>query len=106
MPQRRATHTHAAPPTAGHRGAPALPQPLPFGTWPGGSEPALQALGRFRDLMASQGQSVQVARMCFDRLYAFERIAAAHATNHGPLRELALHLFQACHYGDPARHHD
>lgn len=106
MPQRPAAHTHAALPTAGHRGAPTLPQPLPFGTWPGGSEPALQTLGRFRDLMASQGQGVQVARMCFDRLYAFERIAAAHATNHGPLRELALHLFQACHYGDPARHHD
>ena len=106
MPQRPAAHTPAAQPATGHRGVTTLPKPLPFGTWPGGSEPVLQALGRFRELMASQGEGVHIARMCFDRLYAFERIAAAHATNHGPLRELALHLFQACHYGDPARHHD
>lgn len=106
MPYRPAARHRAALPTDRHHGVSTLQQPPPFGTWPGGSEPVLHALGRFRELMASQGEGVHIARMCFDRLYAFERIAAAHATNHGPLRELALHLFQACHYGDPARHHD
>ena len=45
MPQRPAAHTHAAQPATGHRGVTTLPKPLPFGTWPGGSEPVLQALG-------------------------------------------------------------
>jgi hypothetical protein len=101
-----ATHQPAAISTPLAAPAEAAPLALPVGTWPGGSEAGMQALTRFRDLMATQGQTVLVAQMCFDRLYAYERIAAAHATNHGPLRELALQLFQACHYGDATHRHD
>jgi hypothetical protein len=61
------------------------------------------ALLRFRSMMVAEGQSVQLARMCFDRLYAYERIAAAHASASDPLRRLALELFQAYHRRDEAR---
>lgn len=67
---------------------------------------SLQALQQFRALMGAQGHGVQMARMCFDRLYAYERIALAHAGGDPALRELALQLFQACHYGDPAHQAD
>ena len=43
------------------------------------------------------------ARMCFDRLYAYERIALAHASSDPALRQLALQLFHACHYGGSAQ---
>ena len=62
------------------------------------------ALLRFRSQMAQHGQSVQVARMCFDRLYAYERIATAHATGADALRRLALELFQTYHRRDERRH--
>jgi hypothetical protein len=58
------------------------------------------ALLRFRSMMALEGQTVQVARMCFDRLYAYDRIALAHASASDPLRRLALELFQAYHRRD------
>jgi hypothetical protein len=73
---------------------------LPLGA--AGGDAGLQTLQRFRDLMATHGHVVQVARMCFDRLYAYERIALAHAHGDDALREVALQLFQACHYADPA----
>lgn len=61
------------------------------------------ALLRFRSQMAQQGQPVQVARMCFDRLYAYERIATAHAIGADGLRRLALELFQTYHRRDERR---
>ena len=53
----------------------------------------LKALGRFRTKMAEQAQSVNVARMMFDRPYAFERIALAHSSADESLQRLALQLF-------------
>jgi hypothetical protein len=60
-----------------------------------GFEPDMGALLKFRTQMAQHGEPVQVARMCFDRRYAFERIAQAHACGSDRLRRLALELFQA-----------
>jgi hypothetical protein len=66
--------------------------------WPGqAGDPGIGALLRFRSLMASDGQHVDLARLCRDRFYAYERIAAAHASGHEPLRRLALELFQIHH---------
>ena len=73
---------------------------LPLGA--AGGDAGLKTLQQFRELMATQGHVVQVARMCFDRLYAYERIALAHAHGGEELRAMALQLFQACHYADPA----
>ena len=55
------------------------------------------ALLRFRSLMALDGETVQVARMCYDTDYAHDRIAQAHASGRDPLQRLALELFQAYH---------
>ncbi|MFO1338167.1 MAG: hypothetical protein U1F53_08010 [Burkholderiaceae bacterium] len=83
-----------------------LPLGAGFMADPGGSEAGLRTLRQFRHLMADQGHTVQVARMCFDRLYAYERIALAHASSDEHLRTLALRLFQACHQGERAAKHD
>ena len=69
------------------RRAPALP----------GDESAIGALLRFKSLMNAQGQPCHLARLCDDRLYAYERIAAAQATTNEGLRRLALELFQIFH---------
>ena len=61
------------------------------------------ALLRFKSLMAASGHSVQLPRMCFDRLYAFHCIAQAHAGGSDLLRRLALELFQAYHRRDENR---
>lgn len=61
------------------------------------------ALLRFKSLMAACGLPVQLPRMCFDRLYAFQCIAQAHAGGSDPLRRLALELFQAYHRRDENR---
>lgn len=63
----------------------------------GAAAAGMPALQEFRQLMAAEGHAVQVARLCFDRLYAYERIALAHAGSDATLRALALRLFQACH---------
>ncbi|HEY9029234.1 MAG TPA: hypothetical protein VIP05_33420 [Burkholderiaceae bacterium] len=60
-------------------------------------ELGIGALLRFKSLMAAEGQPVQLGRMCHDRLYAYERIAAAHAGGREDLRRLALELFQIYH---------
>lgn len=61
---------------------------------------------RFQALMAGEGHAIQVARMCYDRPYAFDCIASAHASAHDPLRRLALHLFRAYeHRADPRHLH-
>ena len=83
-----------------------LPLGAGFGADAAGSEAGLRTLQQFRHLMADQGHTVQLARMCFDRLYAYERIALAHASNDEPLRALALRLFHACHHGERGHRHD
>ena len=55
------------------------------------------ALLRFKSMMALEGQTVHLARLCYDKLYAYERIAAAHACSDEGLRRLALELFQIYH---------
>src|SRR5262249_49781570 len=60
-------------------------------------ELGIGALLRFKSLMAAEGLPVHLARMCYDRLYAYERIAAAHAGSREDLRRLALELFQIYH---------
>ena len=97
LPYALAIDRAAAPAPAG---VDAVLAHLPLGA--AGGDAGLQTLQQFRELMASHGHVVQVARMCFDRLYAYERIALAHAHGDEALRELALQLFQACHYADPA----
>ena len=60
-------------------------------------ELGIGALLRFKSLMAHDGQSVHLARLCYDKLYAYERIAAAHASSDESLRRLSLELFQIYH---------
>jgi hypothetical protein len=60
------------------------------------------ALLRFKSMMALEGQTVHLARLCYDKLYAYERIAAAHASSDDNLRRLALELFQIYHRREAA----
>lgn len=53
----------------------------------------LKTLGRFRSKMAEQDLPVNVARMMFDRPYAFDRIAVGHSSADESLQRLALQLF-------------
>ncbi len=53
----------------------------------------LKTLGRFRSKMAEQALPVNVARMMFDRPYAFDRIALGHSSSDDVLQRLALQLF-------------
>lgn len=53
----------------------------------------LKTLGHFRSKMAEQGLPVNVARMMFDRPYAFDRIAVGHSSADASLQRLALQLF-------------
>jgi hypothetical protein len=53
------------------------------------------ALRAFVRAMAAQGLKVQAARLGYDRLYACECFAAAHASSDARLRALALELFDA-----------
>jgi len=63
----------------------------------------IERLQQFKGLMAAEDEPVQIGRMLFDRLYAYERIACAHASAQEPLRRLALGLFQTCRRSDEAR---
>lgn len=69
---------------------------------PNGVQLDVAALLRFKQLMARERWPVQLARMCYDRLYAYERIAQAHASADDALRSVALRLFQAYHRLDQA----
>ena len=60
-------------------------------------ELGIGALLRFKSMMAHEGQTVHLARLCYEKLYAYERIAAAHASSDENLRRLALELFQIYH---------
>ena len=64
----------------------------------------LKALGRFRSKMAQQALSVNVARMMYDRPYAFDRIALAHSSADESLQRLALQLFAHYAKGDALPH--
>ncbi len=56
----------------------------------------IDALQRLRTWMALlEGRRVNVARLCVDRIYAYELLAQAHASDCEPLRELAVSLFAA-----------
>ncbi len=57
-------------------------------------------LEAFKALMSREGLPVQLSRMLYDRLYAYECIAQAHATGNEPLRRMALQLFQVYQAGD------
>ena len=60
------------------------------------------ALLRFKSMMAVEGQTVHLAQLCYDKLYAYERIAAAHSSSDENLRRLALELFQIYHRRESA----
>ena len=91
-----------AGPLAPHPAAPREARPLAV---PAAADAvSLGALLRFKALMGREGLAVQVPRMCFDRLYAYECIALAHAGGQDALRRLALELFQAYHRRDEQRH--
>ncbi|MBX3619302.1 MAG: hypothetical protein KF891_04830 [Rhizobacter sp.] len=64
----------------------------------------LPALGRFRSQMAAQDLPVNVARMMYDRPYAFDRIALAHSSADVSLQRLALQLFALYAKGDDTPH--
>jgi len=64
----------------------------------------LKALGRFRTKMAEQALPVNVARMMFDRSYAFDRIAMAHSSADASLQRLALQLFSQYAKAEDAAH--
>lgn len=52
-------------------------------------------LQQFTDLMAGHGLSLQPTRMLYDRLYALERLAHAHANGNARLQAVAQDLFDA-----------
>jgi hypothetical protein len=60
------------------------------------------ALLRFKSMMAVEGHTVHLARLCYDKLYAYERIATAHSCSDDGLRRLALELFQIYHRRESA----
>jgi hypothetical protein len=62
---------------------------------PLGGRVKAKTLRAFVRAMAAQGRPVQAARLGYDRLYAFECLAHAHACEDERLRALALELFAA-----------
>jgi len=64
----------------------------------------LLALSGFRTLMARDGTPVNIARMMFDRPYAYERIAVAHGSADAALQRAALQLFGLYLATDPDMH--
>jgi hypothetical protein len=50
---------------------------------------------RFGQLMNDAGLAINPTRMLYDRQYAYERLADGFGSEHGPLRELSLDLFEA-----------
>jgi hypothetical protein len=57
---------------------------------------------RLRALMAADGRPCDLARLCRDRLYAYECIAAVNASADPNLRRLARELFQILRRRDAA----
>lgn len=62
---------------------------------PVGGRVKTTTLNRFARAMAHQGQAVQMARLGYDRLYALDCFARAHASPDHVLRADALELFAA-----------
>jgi hypothetical protein len=79
-----------APPEFLHAGDAAAPVALPIG---GCVKPA--TVRAFVRAMQAQGIAVQPARLGYDRLYAFDCFARAHACNDETLRALAVEMFAA-----------
>ncbi len=79
-----------APPEFLHAGDTAANVALPIG---GCVKPA--TVRAFVRAMQTQGIAVQPARLGYDRLYAFDCFARAHACNDDALRALAVELFEA-----------
>jgi hypothetical protein len=79
-----------APPEFLHASDAAANVALPMG---GCIKPA--TLRAFVLAMQSQGIKVQPARLGYDRLYAFDCLARAHASTDDALRALAVELFAA-----------
>jgi hypothetical protein len=79
-----------APPEFLHASDAAAPVALPVG---GSVKPA--TLRAFVRAMQAQSITVQPARLGYDRLYAFDCFALAHACNDDALRTLAVELFAA-----------
>lgn len=60
------------------------------------SAPAgLDQLFQLQDLMAAAGLDLQPTRMVYDRHYALDRLARAHATGDAALQALSQDLFDA-----------
>ena len=81
--------------------------PLGIGSSARASEPCADALEdgallRLRSLMTADGRPCDLARLCKDRLYAYECIATANASANPNLRRLALELFQIFRRRDAA----
>jgi hypothetical protein len=80
--------------------APQLPLPVQDDPWPTLLAAALAIdvtlLRQFILAMAERGDPVDSARMFLDPVYAFRRLAAAHAGSDEALRSLSLKLFEPC----------
>jgi hypothetical protein len=78
----------------------AAPDAPSVGTWMQPGRPPithgldLPQLERFKALMGENHWPVHVARMLFDRQYAYDRIVLAHTSRNFELRTLALGLFK------------
>ncbi len=90
----RSTDLFHAPPDFLCAGAAAERVQLPIGV-----SIAPDLLRGFARRMAVRGHMVQLARMGYDRLYAFECLARAHACDDEALRTMALRLFAAFERG-------
>jgi len=55
----------------------------------------MDTLWQLQDLMAAQGMSLQATRMVYDRHYALERLACAHARGDATLQALAQEVFDS-----------
>lgn len=55
----------------------------------------MDALAQLQDLMADAGLDLQATRMLYDRHYALERLATAHARGDARLQALAQDVFDA-----------
>lgn len=63
----------------------------------------IERLVRFKRWMNSEGQHVDIGRMCLDRIYAQERIEQAHRSGNDRLRLETVLLFRDYASGQPAR---
>lgn len=73
-------------------------------TPPGAAAPGLpaDALACLRRLMRHEGQEIDLQRLCADRAYAQQCLAAAHTSGDERLRRVALRLFDALERTAPA----